>query len=90
MSTTTERVAKQIQYLKNYPRKAGDPLGLLDLNDLTLLIVSQSRQDPKRVRKEVRSELERLVEAGTISRWEDVHGRSLRPSRKWQYVINEI
>lgn len=88
MSTLPEKLTKQFTYQRTVYATSGDLMDLfVSVNHLTDLLVAQTRGDAKVMRRQVKTELERLADQGEIRRWLDVHGRSYRQDRADHYYL---
>lgn len=89
MSTIPEKMAKQFEYQQTLFATSADPMDLfVSVDRLATYLASQMRADPRRVRAQVKAELERMADAGEARRWKEVYGRpSLRPHRVDHYFL---
>lgn len=88
MSTLTEKIDKQFEYQRTCYATSGDRGDLfVTVEHLAGLIAQQTRQDLRRVRRQVKAELERRVDDGGARRWLDVNGPSLRHDRVDHYYV---
>ncbi|WP_045740772.1 hypothetical protein [Actinoplanes rectilineatus] len=88
MSSLAYRLDKQFVYQRTIHATSGDPQDLaVTVDHLTDLIAAQTRQDPDRVRRHVKVELERRADTGELLRWADVFGASLRADRADHYFL---
>ncbi|WP_203823049.1 hypothetical protein [Paractinoplanes ferrugineus] len=90
MSTLADKLDKQFDYQRTLYATSGDAADLfVEVDYLTAYFAQQTRQEPARLRRQVKVELERRADAGEVRRWLDVHGSSLRADRVDHYFIAE-
>ncbi len=88
MSTRSEKLDKQFTYQQTVYATTNDPAELfVSVDRLTVLLASQTRAEPDRVRRWVKDELERRADAGELRRWLEVHGPSHRADRVDHYLL---
>jgi hypothetical protein len=90
MSTVTEKMTKQFEWQQTRFATSGDPGDLfVAVDQLAAYVALQMRAELRGVRRQVKTELERMAQAGQIRRWADVYGPSLRRERDDHYFLPE-
>lgn len=88
MSTVTEKMVKQFEYQRTRYATSADPADLfVSVDRLADYIAQQMRADRRPIRRQVKTEMESLAEAGQVRRWLQVHGPSARPDRADHYFL---
>ena len=81
-------MAKQFAYQRTRHESSADLMDLfVSVDRLAAYLTEQTRGDARRIRRQVKAELERLADAGQVRRWGQVHGRSSRADRADHYFL---
>jgi FMN phosphatase YigB (HAD superfamily) len=88
MATTAQKMRKQFDYQHTLYATSSNLMDLfVSTDDLANYLAEQMRADVRRIRPQVKAELERMVKADLAARWEQVNGRSSRSDRQDHYFL---
>lgn len=88
MSALSEKIDKQFTYQQTLFATSADSMDLfVSVDHLTAYLAEQMRAEPRRLRPQIKAELERRADEGQVRRWLEVHGSSLREDRQDHYFL---